>query len=283
MILSALLGIDEEVLKETSTAEQSGYRLTGILFASVCTSVVAADAWFGWMFHGSWLAVILAGNFLGYIHFAVYRLAMITLTTRSLTIPANIGEDPAGNFIKTWFRMDAAALFRLVFVGLIALAVAFPGAALFFFREAEIIQQSHRLSLLASEGAGSSLAPLSDPDLRFPFEVFRTLLHRSGYQLILFLWVLWIFTPMLLLTRLRHASGMEYTKKIALLHRQQAERDFSITLLEAQQDLEKDFGKGFKLSELIIYEDPPFNTRLRNLKNLQFGKKSEFKTFLQSL
>lgn len=283
MLLSALLGIDEEVLKETSPAEQSGFHTTGLLFAAVCITVVAADAWFGYLFHGSWLAVVLAGNFLGYIHFSVYRLAMITLTTRALNQAGDEADTPSDNFFKSWIRMDAAALFRLIFVGLIALAVAFPGASIFFFRQVDSIQESHRLSLLASANTDSLQRLLSDPELRFPFEVFRQLLRYPAYQFLLFLWMLWIFAPMLLLARLRHGKGMEYTRMMALRHRQESERNFFETLLDAQQQLDKKFGKGISLKERIIYEDPPFNTRIRNTGQLQFAGREDFHNYLRTL
>jgi hypothetical protein len=83
-MLVALLGFDAALLEKTSLSERSAYRLAGWLFAAVCISMVAADAWFGHLFYGGSVAILLAGNFLGYIHFAVYRLAMITLTTRPL-------------------------------------------------------------------------------------------------------------------------------------------------------------------------------------------------------
>lgn len=270
-MLTALLGIDTGVLQECSLKEQSGYRLAGWAFAAVCVSMVAADAYFGYLFHGSWWAVLLAGNFLGYIHFAVYRLAMITLTTRPL---GEVSEArPAGlvSGIRAWMRPDAAALFRLVFVSLIALAVSFPGAALFFHQKAEAIQLAQREMLQAEAGIGGIGSVLIEPSARFPFEVFRQLLHLPGYKLLLLLWMGWVFFPMLLLARLRHGSGMQYTRSIAALHREITERNFYANLLEAQEELNARFPGKVQLQEQLIYEDPPFNTIFRNRKNRQFG------------
>jgi hypothetical protein len=283
-MLTALLGFDQDILARTSLQEQAGYRLAGWLFAAVCISMVAADAWFGHLFYGGWAAVLLSGHFLGYIHFAVYRLAMITLTTRPLSEAAEEPVIPAGIFskVKSWLRPDAASLFRLVFISLIALAVSFPGASMFYHKEAETIQAQQQESIRTrlSETAGDKLY---NPEARFPFLVFKTLWKKPGYRLLVLLWVIWIFVPLLLLTRLRHGSNMEYSRKVALQHRQLVERNFQISLLEAQQDLDARFPGKFILRDLILYEDPPFNTRFRNQKNRSFGDYRDFSVYLQSL
>lgn len=282
-MLIALLGIDTGVLQECSLQEQSGYRLGGWAFAAVCVTMVAADAYFGYLFHGSWWAVLLAGNFLGYIHFAVYRLAMITLTTRPLSDVSDARAPGLISGIRAWLRPDAAAIFRLVFVSLIALAVSFPGAALIFHQKAEAIQLAKRAMLQAEAGTGGIGSALIEPSARFPFEVFRQLLHLPGYNLFLLLWMGWVFFPMLLLTRLRHGSSMEYTRKIASLHRELTERSFYANLLEAQEELNARFPGKMQLREQLVYEDPPFNTIFRQRKNREFGNISDFQSYLHSL
>lgn len=278
-MLTALLGIETGVLQQCSLKEQSAYRLAGWMFAAVCLTMVAADAYFGFLFHGSWWAVLLAGSFLGYIHFAVYRLAMITLTTR----PLSGVSDAAKPGVRAWLRPDAAALFRLIFISLIALAVSFPGAALFFHETAEAIQLAQRESLQTSTFAGEIGSALIDSDARFPFEVFRQLLLLPVYKILLLLWLLWIFFPVILLTRLRHGSDMQYTRSIAIMHREITERDFYANLLEAQEVLNARFPGKVQLRDHLIYEDPPFNTLFRNRKNRQFGTETDFQTYLTTL
>lgn len=281
-MLTALLGIDTGVLQECSLKEQSGYRLAGWMFAAVCISMVAADAYFGYLFHGSWWAVLLAGHFLGYIHFAVYRLAMITLTTRPLHEQTEARPPGLISGIRAWMRPDAAALFRLLFISLIALAVSFPGATMLFHAKAEAIQLAKRDLLQAAVSSGETGNGLLDSNARFPFEVFRQLLQLPAYKFILLLWMGWIFFPMLLLTRLRHGSSMQYTRSIAALHREMAERHFYAGLLESQEELNHRFPGRFQLQDALIYEDPPFNSVLRNRKNRQFGNKTDFQTYLRS-
>lgn len=282
-MLHSLLGFHTDILKETPLSEQSGYRMVSILFAAVCLSMVAADAFFGHMFHSGWLAIILSGHFLGYIHFAVYRLALITLTTRPLHLANELMESGKSEGLKAWFQPDAAAVLRLVFVGLIALAVSFPGAAIFFAGDVEQIQENHRLMLIDSNNSEISKAALLDPGLRFPFEVIRELLTIPSYKLMVFIWAVWIFSPLLLLSVLRHGSGMEYTRKLAIHHRSLVERDFYTHLLEAQQELSADFATSISLKDAHVYEDPPFNTKLKVLPNRKFGGREDFTSYLQSL
>jgi hypothetical protein len=284
-MLQALLGFDPEILAKAGAKEMAGYRLAGILFAAASASMVAADAYFGHMFYSGWAGVLLFGNLLGYIHFAVYRLAMITLTTRPLTraAPGEGAENPApAGGLKAWLKPDASSVFRFVFVSLIALAVSFPGAAIVYHRQAEEIQARHREQIMegAEEGIGRHLCT---PDSRFPFLVFQTLWKKPGYRLLVLLWTVWIFIPLLLLTRLRHSPGMQYINETARLHRELAERNYYTSLLEAQQDLDARFPGSFRLRDLVVYEDPPFNTRFKNRKDRTFGDHRGFAAYLNSL
>jgi hypothetical protein len=244
--------------------------------------MVLADAWFGHLFYAGWAGIILSGIFLGYIHFAVYRLAMITLTTRPLKEKEVAPVSGILHRVKSWLRPDAAFVFRLLFVGLIALAVSFPGASLVYFRQAEQIQTAQR-ELLKSEmdiGIGQSLY---NPEARFPFLVFKTLWQSPGYRFLIFGWVAWIFSPLFLLSRLRHGADMQYSRQVALLHREMAERDFYSNLLEAQQEIDARFQGKVILKDLICYNDPPFNTEFRNRRNRNFGDHRDFAAYLNSL
>jgi hypothetical protein len=277
-----LLGLDSGILAQTSPREQGLYRLSLWLFAGVSLSMLMADAYFGQMFVSGLSGVFFLGAFMGYIHFAFYRLAMITLTTRPLSEKS---VPPAGPFIRLQNRLvpDASSLFRLIFVGLIALSVSFPGAALFYHREAEQIQSEHRMQLMAgieAAGIGSHLCP---PDARFPFLVFGQLWKSTGYRLLVLLWAIWIFTPLLLLTRLRYGSAYEYDLRLAGIHREMVERDYHTQILEAEEKLRLRFGQSLRPQELNAYEDPPFNTRFRNRKDRQFGDHVDFALYLNSL
>ena len=281
-MLEALLGIDSQILQETGTKERAGYRLAGWLFAGVILSMVVANAYFGYLFYEGWAGVFISGSFLGYIHFAVYRLAMITLTTRPLTEKEEVQKPGILSKLKTWIKPDAPTLFRLVFVGLIALAVSFPGSAFFYRKRVEAIQTEQREALKAdlNNGIGKGLY---DPEARFPFLVFRTLLKQSGYKLSILIWVIWIFCPLVLLSRLRNGEDMQYTRKLANLHREMAERDFYANLIEAQNHIDSEYGGKINLKELVLYTDPPFNTEFREKKSRRFGNQEEYTSYLNSL
>jgi hypothetical protein len=281
-MLQTLLGFDSDILAKTSLKEQAGYRLAGWLFALVSFTMVLADAWFGHLFYAGWAGILLSGLFLGYIHFAVYRLAMITLTTRPLKEKEIAPVSGTFARVKSWIKPDAASLFRLLFVGLIALAVSFPGASLVYYRQAEQIQTAQR-ELLRSEMDSGIGQKLYNPEARFPFLVFKTLWQNPGYRLLTLCWVVWIFTPLFILSCLRHGLDMQYCREVALLHREMAERDFYSNLLEAQQEIDARFQGKVILKDLIRYNDPPFNTEFRNRKNRQFGDHRDFAAHLNSL
>lgn len=278
----ALLGLDSGILANTAPKERAGYRLAVGLFAGVSSTMVAADAYFGHLFFAGGMGVVVFGSLLGYIHFAFYRLALITLTTRPLAEkePPSAGGSVAG--IRKWLRPDASSLFRILFVSLIALAVSFPGAALFYHRQAEQIQSVQREKIMAEmdQGIGSHLC---NPESRFPFLVIETLWKKPGYRLLVFLWVIWIFSPLALLSRLRYAADMRYGFELAKKHREMVEKDFYSVLLEAQEDINTRFGGKVNLKELLVYEDAPFNTRFRNQKDRQFGDHLDFAAYLNSL
>jgi hypothetical protein len=281
-MLEALLGIDSQILQETGPKERAGYRLAGWLFAGVFLSMVFADAYFGYLSYDGWAGVLVSGSFLGYIHFAVYRLAMITLTTRPLTEKEEIQKQGISTKLKSWLKPDAPNLFRLVFVGLIAMAVSFPGSAFFYLKRVEAIQTEQRevLKNEVNKGIGKGLY---DPEARFPFLVFRTLIKQPGYKLGLVLWFIWIFSPLVLLSRLRNGEDMQYTRKVAKLHGEMAERDFYANLIEAQNHIDSEYGGKIKLKELILYSDPPFNTEFREKKSRRFGNQEEYTSYLNSL
>lgn len=277
-MLASLLGFDVAILQTVSLRERLACRLAGWLFAAVSASMVVADAWFGHLFYAGWTVIFMSGFVLGYIHFAVFRLALLTLTTRPMKEKESVS---AGRFLA-WFRPDFSSLMRLVFVSLIALAVSFPGAAMLFHREAENIQAEQRQRLV-SELEGMAGQALYNPDARFPFRVFSELWQKPGYRLCVFLWMSWIFSPLVLLAMVRHADGMEYIRRVAEAHRNITERHYFAAMLEAQQELDRRFPGAVNLRDAGIYADPPFNTVLRQGCNRRFGNRSEFHAWLKTL
>ncbi len=277
-----LLGLDSGILAQTSPREQALYRLSVRLFAAVCFSMLVADAFFGQMFVAGLSGIFFLGAFMGYIHFAFYRLAMITLTTRPLSEKSGIDSGPISRIQNRLFP-EASSLFRLIFVGLIALSVSFPGAALFYRKKAEHIQAEHRSQLMAEIQKAGIGSHLCRPDARFPFLVFGQLWKSPGYRLLVLLWAIWIFAPLALLTRLRYGSAYEYDLRLARVHREMVERDYHTQRLEAEKELLVRFGRKLHPQELSVYEDPPFNTRFRNRKNRQFGDHVDFALYLNSL
>jgi hypothetical protein len=276
-----LLGIDTAVLQQCTTNEQLSYKLAVRCFAFAVLFMVLSDAYFGYLFSGSWWGVLGAGACLGFIHYSIYRLALITLTTRPLTeIESEKKEAKRINLRR--ILPSGSGLFRIVFVGLIALAVSFPAATALYHNRAETIMQAHREELKASQEHEGGHT-LQHKEARFPFLVFEKLLAEKSFQFLILLFTLGVFIPLALLAKLRKAATSTYTLKIQEQHRQVAERDFFAYLIDSQDYVDRHFGGKKQLRDILLYEDPPFNTRRKNESSLAFGNRTEFRTFLNRI
>ncbi len=276
-----LLGIDTAVLQQCTTAEQLSYTLAVRCFAMVVLFMVLSDAYFGYLFSGSWWGILGAGACLGFIHYSIYRLALITLTTRPLA-EAKLQTEVVKKINLRRVLPSLAGLFRIVFVGLIALAVSFPAATALYHNRAETIMQVHREELKATQEHDGGHT-LHHEDVRFPFLVFEKLLAEKSFQFLILLFTLAVFIPLVLLAKLRNAATSTYTLKIQEQHRQVAERDFFACLLDSQHHIDRHFGGQKQLRDILLYDDPPFNTRRKNESSLTFGNAAEFRTFLNRI
>lgn len=281
-MLESLLGIDSSLLQHCGAGEQRGYRLALIAFACVSVFMVLSDAYFGYLFSGSILGTLASALCLGFIHFSIYRLALITLTTRPLSEETVLAQN--ATFKQKLRRLvpDGGMVFRVLFVGLIALAVSFPAATALHHSRAEEIMDRHRSELKALQ-KNEDLNTLLEDDARFPFLVFETLLREADFKFYVIVFTFGIFLPLFLLRRLRNNTKGQYTLKLKEIHRGLAERHFYATLLDSQDHIDRHFAGQKNLRELILFEDPPFNTRRKSENTKQFGNRTAFLSYLNQL
>ena len=280
-MLYSLLGIDKHQLMLCSNKEQNAYRMALWSLVSVCFLMVCSDAYFGYLFSGSIWGSAAALFFLGFIHFSIYRLALITLTTRSLHETKNIQTAQKSNPLKSLLP-SASGLLRTIFVCLIAIAISFPAATLMHHDKSERIQKTLRQEALI-KADNYNMNTLNTKDARFPFKVFEILLHDYSFKYALILFGIWTMTPMILLTKIRNTKNFEYLSKVQKIQQELAERDFYEHLIESQNIIYRKFNSTYDLKEKLIYENPPFNTRLKNPSTLIFLNSQAFNAYLNTL
>jgi hypothetical protein len=281
-MLESLLGIDSNLLRHCGAGEQRNYRLALIAFACACVFMVLSDAYFGYLFSGSILGTLVSALCLGFIHFSIYRLALITLTTRPLSEETVPSQNTTFKQKLRRFVPDGGMVFRVLFVGLIALAVSFPAATALNHSRSESIMDQHRRELKSLQN-NDGVNTLFEEEARFPFLVFETLMQDADFKFYVILFTLGIFLPLFLLRRLRNNPKGQYTVKLKEIHRGLAERHFYATLLDAQDHIDRHFAGQKNLRELVLFEDPPFNTRRINKHQKNFGDRKAFLSFLNRL
>ena len=279
-MLYLLLGIDKNQLMLCSKSEQNAYRRALWALVSVFFLILFSDAYFGYLFSGSALGSAAALIFGGFIHFSIYRLALITLTTRSLHEMEQNQASQKVNPIKSLLP-SAPGLLRTLFISLIALAVSFPAATSLHHDKSEGIQNTIRQQLVSNSVKNNNALYCSDA--RFPFKVFEILIHDNSFKGAVIFFCIWSVLPLFMLTKIRNNTNFEYLPKIQKLQQELAERDFYEQLIESQNILKRRFNSAIDLKEKLIYENPPFNTRLKNPSKLIFFNSQAFNTYLNTL
>ncbi|MFM2207960.1 MAG: hypothetical protein RL213_1935 [Bacteroidota bacterium] len=299
--MNHLLGLDEDLLKQVGAAERAGYRTVNVLFLGVVALSVVSNGYSGYLLTGSWWGVPWLALLMGFIHFSVLRISLITLMTRPLTekpLP-NSGptqENPPAvkaprAALRLLPRLNMAAMVRLVFTGLIALTICMPFAMLVFHDEAIALEESYRRQLVMKETAGDqdlqvgmSMSYADDKEAHYPFVVMEQLWKISSYRMLVLFLVSLVFLPSLFLARLRYGKKYRYS----LLCRDAMRKEISLDYNEALEQSQYLLGKRFpvfqkRLEDATVFADPPFNTTLRNASGNTFGSRSEFLNHLRSL
>ena len=286
-----LIGIDKAIFSQIHGVEKSLYRLAAIAFIVVVVLSFVTNGYMGWMLTQSWRGVVLMSLLMGFIHFSILRIALITMI--SLPVVSKSTESAANSMLQriknvaSWFSF--AGSLRFLFIGLIALAMAFPGAALLQSQNAdnwnnqrrqEVIQES--LQKVHGEGQLSPQLLMELRQANYPFYVFRQMLQQKGnWTLLLFIVVL-IFFPFVILAYLKRGSQFQYPALASKLAIQEIQMDYSRTIEESQAWMDKHFS-GFTrtLHELSPYSDPPFNSQLKESKVRVYGSHEEFQKWLK--
>ena len=274
------LGIDPLVLNKTNGNEKYLYKLSGIMFGVSLLIIFVSDAYSGYLYSGDILGGVVGVFFMGFIHFSIYRLSLLTVTTRPF-----VEKEITSNKLKrvlSRFLPSISGLLRWTFTALIAIAVAFPATTILHHGEGIIIQDNHRNQLLNEVAAGSSaIKDISESN--YPFVIFETLLKYRTFQIGLVFFTFILFVPLFLLSHLRNGETYQYTRVLRDAQKEDIKLDFLKTIRDSQRIVDDKFPERINLEEVSVYSDAPFNTQFKNRYNRVFGNKEEFYNYLTSL
>lgn len=286
-----VLGLDIRIFDQVSVLEKAAYKTATTVFFIVVGMSLIASGFMGMMLFGSWIAVIPFALFFGFIQFSILRIALITLLTKPLAQEISEAPDersPTNKKLWTGLKSNLgkirlSTLFRIVFVGLIALTISFPLSSLLMLPKAMEIEADHRIEL--NQSNQNNMAALKDiQHTHFPFLVFQELLLESSFKFLLILTSCLVYAPLFLVARLRYNNKFEYIEKSRQEMLKLVAIDYDETMEQSQYDLNRDFPNSKKvLKDLSVYTDAPINSIYKNESKHRIGSKVDFNQFIQSI
>jgi hypothetical protein len=293
--MRALLGMNDVALESTQGNERILYTIISWwLVANVILSLVG-NAFFGFLASGKWPLTIALGLLMGFIHFSILRLAMITLVTKPLAEeqdpPVFTAEELKKPAVKlrvflSYFKfINGAFVLRMIFVAAIAITVALPFAALMQREEAFAINESHRVHVLKELQHKEFMATQMLKEAHYPITVLNQLWNHNGaFRFQVLLVMLSFFIPVVILYWLRESKSFQYVNRLKEISRNEVLIDYHETLEQSQYALDQNFPKhGYQLSQLAIHEDAPFNTKYKGELNRKIEGKVAFIAHLKSI
>lgn len=290
--MKQIIGIDPCVLSQVNGRERMLYGLTGVAFLVVSLLSFVTNGYFGWMMTHEWFGALLMSGLMGFIHFSILRIALITM----ISLPV-VAKKEDVNQSKTWQQrakglynmISFSGILRVVFIGLIALTMAFPGVALIHFDESSALNMERRQEVIQATiektDDPSTLPPALMMELRsanYPFFVFEKMVHQNSNGFLLFIWAWVVFLPFVILVYLKWGAQFQYASLASRLAIQSIEMDYSRTLEESQSCMDRHFPEfKRKLHELSPYRNPPFNSELKESKARVYGTSEEFNQWVR--
>jgi hypothetical protein len=289
-----LLGIDKVVFAGVSALEKAAFRTATISFLIVVAMSIMANGYFGHSLYGTWWAVILFAVFMGFVQFSILRIALITLMTKSLAQETPVVLTPlaADSKVKVFLarfsnvKFRIASVFRVLFVGMIAICIAFPLGSFVMNESSRRIQQEYKLELNERFKDQLSQSQLKHDvqQANFPFHVYNELLNEKRFQFLILIIVCIVFVPLILVARLRYNSSFEYLEKSRMKMLELVAIDYDETMEQSQYYLNKDFPNNKKdLKDLSVYADAPINSIYKEERKYSKGDKTAFNQFIQAI
>ncbi len=278
-LMVLLLGLDADLLSQCSPAEQRRLWFATLAFAVIIPLMVLGDAYFGFLYEATPVPVIICGLMFGFIHFSIYRLALVTIPLAPLGMPAETTAPISFRRFSFWWKGEV--LLRWIFVACIAASVGFPLAALTHHQETMNITEQHKITLQALDPL---LSERQNPNQGYPFFVFQQLSKSSpSFDAVVIIWMALMFLPLFMLFRIRY-QGDTYIRLLAEKHQAIVLHQYYSMVQENQAELNRRFPGQVAEYKKSFYEDPPFNRRPKPpLGTRKWATKSELHQYLRSL
>lgn len=291
--MNKLLGLDETLLSKVGLVERGGYRLVNILFLIAVIMSLLSNGYFGYLLLRTWWSALSIGLLMGYIHFSVLRIALITLMTKPMIDPVN---EPQGNHatigrigkaINYIRQLNGASILRFIFVGLIAITISVPFSTIFFHAKAMSFEQQYREQLTQALQAQQSADVVILREMErahYPFVIFEKLSADAGYLILMILVIALVFSPLVALAKLRYGKNNKYVELCREAMQQEIMIDYLECLEQSQFHLDlhfPDFKK--KLTALTPFADAPFRQKLKDAKDRKWGDADEFRQYMRSI
>ena len=285
-----LIGLDNALLEKVSSKERYFYRLVAFTFLLVIILSIVSNAYFGWMMSASWLGVVLFGLILGFIHFSILRIALITMITLPLVNASihNQNSKPLKSF-KNQFTLTG--FFRWLFILCIAVTMAFSLVSLMLHKTSARLNYEKRMEVYngaLQQYKNADCVPLNLKQnlltANYPFYVFRFWLSKTWYCLLIALFIVIVAVPFFIILWIKRNKNFQYEQNVLDSFIVAIKSDYAMTLEESQWILEQRFPWFNKtLNQVNLYEDAPFNTKLKYAKNRQWGNEADWLKWKNSL
>jgi len=292
-MINRVLGLNESVLLQCSVAEQAAYRLASRLFLLALLISILGNACFGWLLLRNISGLAILALLMSFIHYSVLRISLITLMTRPLTEDDTKQKNPAEKapgFLFSFFQhplLKPVSWLRFVFAACIAVSVSMPLTSVIFYEDAmqaeneyrDAFQKSH-----TSELAADSVLTHDFMEAHYPFIIFRKLMQKPSCKLLFLLFCSLFFAPLLILSRLRHGAGFQYTRLLKAAMLKEVMLDYHETIEQMQHFLNRNYPQHqIRLHDLNAFADGPLRHQLKRDTQINFGDKKSFNDFLNTI
>lgn len=292
--MNRIIGLDSVLLDQVSGSEKFMYRLTALSFLIVVVLSILSNGYFGWMMTASWWGVFGMALLMGFVHFSILRIAVITmislpLVKRTTDVVAGYSWRNRLLSIKNWFSF--AEFVRWVFVGCIAVSMAFPLVSFVHHTTSKQLNDEKRMEVyqmaLSQQGSEHQMPVNLRLELlkaNYPFHVFRFWMASGMHRTLIYLMMAIVAIPFLLLMAIKRNKKFVYAIKSSELFIQKIQGDYALTIEESQWWLNQHY-PWFKktLQSLSPYEDAPFNAVLKNSKPRDWGNEVSWSEWKKGL
>lgn len=289
-----VIGLDKVLLEQVSGSEKFMYHWTAMSFLLIVLLSVLSNGYLGWMMTASWPGAMGMALLMGFIHFSILRIAVITMISLPLVKKTTVDEGKKSwrnhlTSIKNWFSF--AGLVRWVFIACIAVSVAFPLVSLLHHSASEQLNQEKRMVVyhwaLTQQGGEHQMPVNLRKELlsaNYPFYVFRYWVASGTHRSEIFIVMAVIAIPFLLMIGIKRNKNFTYANKTSEQFVQSIQGDYAMTIEESQWWLSKHYPWYKKsLQSLNPYEDAPFNAVLKNRKTRDWGNEVSWEEWKKGL